>query len=79
MLFRSRKKKKKRRGERERKKREGERFAPDPRRAVGHAQRRSRVRGRVRARVRANRVMWVTGSGFFGDREIGRISSELNN
>jgi len=35
---------------RERKKREGERFAPDPRRAVGHAQRRSRVRGRVRAR-----------------------------
>ena len=35
---------------RERKKREGERFTPDPRRAVGHAQRRSRVRGRVRAR-----------------------------
>ena len=33
-----------------REKREGERFAPDPRCAVGHAQRRSRVRGRVRAR-----------------------------
>ena len=46
-------------GERERKKREGERFAPDPRRAVGHAQRRSRVRGRVRARVKGEQ-----GDGF---------------
>ena len=45
--------------ERERKKREGERFAPDPRRAVGHAQRRSRVRARVRARVKGEQ-----GDGF---------------
>ena len=55
---------------RERKKREGERFAPDPLRAVGHAQRRSRVRGRVRARVKGEhgdgfgcrgRVFWGSG------------------
>ena len=53
---------------RERKKREGERFAPRPRRAVGC------VRG-----SRANRVMDSgVGVGSFGDREIGRKSSELN-
>ena len=55
---------------RERKKREGERFAPDPLRAVGHAQRRSRVRGRVRARVKGEqgdgfgcrgRIFWGSG------------------
>ena len=44
---------------RERKKREGERFAPDPRRAVGDTQRRSRVRARVRARVKGEQ-----GDGF---------------
>ena len=32
--------------------REGERFAPESRRAVGHARRRSRVSGRARARVK---------------------------
>ena len=46
-------------GEREKEERDGGRFAPDPRCAVGHAQRRSRVRGRVRARVKGEQ-----GDGF---------------
>ena len=61
-------------GERGRKKREGERFAPDPRLAVGHAQHRSRVRGRVRAWVKGEQGdgFECQGRVFFGDREIRR-------
>ena len=65
------------RGEREERE---ERFAPDPRRAVGHAQRRSPVLGRVRARGKGEQ-----GDGYgcrvgsSGGREIGRKRGfELN-
>ena len=57
--------------------REGERFAPETRRLVGHARSRARV-GAMRG-SRVNRVLdSVVGVRSFRDREIGRKNSELN-
>jgi len=64
-------------GERERergKEERGERFVPDPRRAVGHAQRRSRVRGPggdgARAALAAKRRPGACGREWKREREI---------
>ena len=70
--------------EKEGREREKERFATIPSAVtttpVGHARlSRPRAAAGRDARVRANRVLDSgVGVGSFGDREIGRISSELN-